>query len=468
LVARPAAALELNDCTLTGSRGLATIEARCGWFERPEDPANPDSDSIRLRVAVVPSLSRTSQPDALTVINGGPGASSLDLFADAAGLFTAILRDRDVLLIDQRGTGASQPLDCPDLESVDLDFSAERVRASTRECLAALPGDPSFYTTSLAVQDLEALRRTLGYRQLNVYGISYGTRVAQHYTRRYPEAVRTLIIDGIAPPDVPLGPNAAINAQRVLDRLLARCSETADCAERFPTLADDLAALSERLREAAVELQIPHPVTGEAANLELNYAHLILALRMLSYTPETASLLPLIIDDAHSRNNFVPLASAALRVESELLGAIRIGMHNSVICAEDIPYVGEVDLDQLAATYIGTDQLSSLQTICEIWPRGPVDEDLHTPLTVDVPTLILSGEEDPITPPEYGAAVDRHLPNSLHLIGPGQGHGVLSRGCFPRLVSRFVDQGSLADLDTACVNQLTHLPFFLNLMGPSP
>jgi len=458
----------LEDCTLGGSQGIAKVEARCGWLERPEDPSDPSSTPISLKVAVVPALSPNPQPDAFTVINGGPGGSSIDMYADAVHVFSTIRRDRDIIVIDQRGTGQSNPLDCPELDASNLDFSAELIREATRACLETLPGDPRFYTTSVAVRDLEALRETLGYTQLNVYGVSYGTRVAQHYTRRYPDAVRTLIIDGVAPPEVPLGPNAAINAQRTLDRLFARCAEDPACSTRFPDLAEDLDTLRLRLRSGAVSLQIAHPVSGARENVDVSYTHLLLTLRMLSYAPETARLLPLIIEEAHASENFVPLASNALRIESQLVGAIRFGMHNSVICAEDVPFFGTLDTEALEATYIGPEQVYSLQTICELWPEGPVDDDLRQPLTADVPTLILSGEEDPITPPEYGEMANRHLPDSIHLVGIGQGHGVMSRGCFPRLISEFVDSGELEGLETSCVERLTHQPFFLNLMGPSP
>ena len=463
-----AARLTLEACTLKGSHGLANIDAHCGWFEQPEDPSDPSSATIALRVAVVRSLNRTPQPDAFTIINGGPGGSSLDLYADVAPAFAAIRRERDILIVDQRGTGASNPLDCPQLESMSFEYSASAIRTATSACLDQLPGNPLFYTTSIAVRDLEALRQSLGYNQLNLYGVSYGTRVAQHYARRFPNAVRTLIIDGVTPPEVPLGPNAAINAQRTLDRLFIRCAEDDSCARHFPNVEAHLADLAERLERRPEPLEIAHPVSGARKLIELNTTHLLLTLRMLSYGPETASLLPLIIDEASIRENFTPLAANALRIETELLGAIRFGMHNSVVCAEDIPFLGEVDTDALAETYIGADQVRSLQTICEIWPKGLVDDDLRQPLTTDVPTLILSGEEDPITPPDYGEMAHRNLPNSLHLVGRGQGHGLLTRGCIPRLINAFVERGNLKNLETDCVAKLDHQPFFLNLMGPDP
>ncbi len=462
----PALAIELERCTLAGSTGIASVEARCGWLTRPENPDQPEGRSIDLRVVVVPALSPTPRPDALTVINGGPGGSSIDMYADLAATFSSIRRERDILILDQRGTGQSNPLDCVHLEEAGMDESEESVREATRACLEALPGDPRYYTTSVAVQDLEAARTALGYETLNVYGVSYGTRVAQHYTRRYPSSVRTLIIDGVAPPEVPLGPNAAVNAQRTLARLFERCESDPACADRFPDPEAALKRLDQRLRESPVSVTVAHPVTGIATPIEVTRNHLLITLRMLSYAPETIRLIPLIIDEASANDNYVPLASNALRIEKELTGAIRFGMHNAVVCTEDAPFFGPLDEDALEKTYIGPQQARSLVTICESWPAGPLDEDLRSPLDVEVPTLILSGEEDPITPPEYGAMVDATLPHSLHLIGGGQGHGVIGRGCFPRLAAEFIDSGSLDELAADCVDRLTHPSFFLNLMGP--
>ncbi len=459
--------LALEACTLAGGTGVASVEARCGWFERPENPLDPEGHKIRLRVAVIDSLSPKPLPDAFTVINGGPGGSSLDLYADMAASFAAVRRERNIVILDQRGTGASNPLDCEALERAELDDSESLVREATAACLESLDGDPRFYTTSVAVQDLEALRAALAYSALNVYGVSYGTRVAQHYARRHPDKVRTLIIDGVAPPAVPLGPNAALNAQRTLDRLFDRCAEDARCSTRFPALDEKLEILHRRLENDGPEVEITHPVTGEPTELELRRDHLLVTLRLLSYVPETARLIPLIIDEAVAEN-YVPLASNALRIERELVGALRFGMHNAVICTEDIPFLGTLDLDALAATYIGPEQAQSLVTICENWPKGLMDDDLREPLTVPVPTLVLSGEEDPITPPAYGDMADAALPMSLHLVGRGQGHGIVGRGCVPRLLTEFVDSADLDALDTSCLDRLDHPPFFLNLMGTVP
>lgn len=462
------AEVAFSNCELTGSQGFGKVVANCAEIERPVNPAQPDGARLALKVAVISSLSPNPKPDAFTVINGGPGGSSIEFYVDQANAFRAILRERDIVVIDQRGTGASNPLDCPELEALNTLYDETRFAEATDACLAQLPSDPRYFTTSIAVQDLEAIREALGYAQLNVYGVSYGTRVAQHYLRRYPGSVRTLIIDGVVPHDLALGPGAAINAQRTLDRLFARCATTPSCHAAYPDLPQSFKRLSSRLREGSVTVQLAHPVSGKIESLDLGYPHLMVTIRMLSYATETVSLIPLIIDQAERLENYIPIAANALRIITSLSDAIRFGMHNTVICAEDLPFLENVDFAELQATYMGSEQVLALQTICERWPRGPMDADFREPLHSDVPTLILSGEEDPITPPLYGEQVARALPNSLHLIGAGQGHGIFARGCLPDLLAEFVQLGALQPLETGCVAKLAASPFFVNLMGPTP
>ncbi|MEZ5549801.1 MAG: alpha/beta hydrolase [Pseudomonadales bacterium] len=459
---------ELTACTLTGSRGIESIEAECGNLQRPENPEQPEGRQISLRVAVIRSPSPAPEPDAFTLINGGPGGSSISLYADSASAFAAILLHRDIVVVDQRGTGSSAPLRCAGLDDLTDGLVPGSIAVATKECLQSLPGEPGNYTTSAAVADLEAARAALGYARFNVYAVSYGTRVAQHFARRYPASVRTLILDGILPADVPLGPNAAFNAQQTLEQIFSRCAKDTHCAEAFPDLPATFAALQSRLRTAAVEITLPHPVQGTAHAMAIGYPHLLMVVRLLSYSPETAALIPLVIQEAQRDANFTPLAANALQLQSDLDNAIGVGMHNSVVCTEDVPFIGEVNWPALDATYMGADQVRALQTICQHWPAGPLDNDLRTPLVSDVPALLLSGEFDPITPPRYGDAVAAQLSNALHITAPGQGHGVFARGCLPRLMSEFVEQADWRALDTACVDRLQPTPFFINLMGPSP
>jgi len=466
--ALPVQALELTDCELIGDRGIGRIQASCATVMQPLNPERPDDGTIEVRVAVIRSLSPEPRPDAFTIINGGPGGSSISLYVQSARVFEAIRRERDLVIVDQRGTGRSSPLDCPELEDPIEEFDLELVTAATDRCLAALPHNPRYFTTSVAVQDLDSIRQQLGYEQWNIYGVSYGTRVALHYARRFPDQVRSLIIDGVVPPQLVLGPNAALNGQQTLDRLLARCQADPVCTSTFGSLQPKLSELFEQLRAQRVGVAISDPISGALDDVEIGWGHLAITLRMLSYAPETAALIPLMIDLAYSQKDYRPIASNAQRIISEMQGLIRAGMHNAVVCAEDIPFLGDVDWAALEATYLGEQQTRALLATCARWPEGVADADIKAPLESNVPTLILSGEEDPITPPAYGEMVGERLPNSRHIIAPGQGHGVFSRGCIPGLITEFIDTGTAAELDIDCVNRLQPMPFFLDTMGPAP
>ena len=339
-------ALELSPCTLAGSQGYGRVEAQCGRLTRPENPNDSSGATIELFVARIPSLSPEPMTDAFTIINGGPGASSVSLYVDMASAFSAILRERDVVIVDQRGTGRSSPLECDDLEEASQEFVEDVVRAATLECLESLSGDPRFYSTSQAVADLEALRDALGYAALNIYGVSYGTRVGLHYLRRYPQRVRSLIIDGVVPPDLALGVNVAENAQVTMDSIFERCTDDPGCAASFPDLARTFDQLRKDLGDKPIPLTVAHPVTGVTQPMELGYDHLAVTLRLLSYAPETAALIPVIISET-DRGNYTPVASQAVKIVEQLTGAISFGMHNSVVCTEDLPFVNmdEVDWD---------------------------------------------------------------------------------------------------------------------------
>jgi pimeloyl-ACP methyl ester carboxylesterase len=330
-------------------------------------------------------------------------------------------------------------------------------------------GRPQFYTTSIAVADLDAVRAALGYAAINVYGGSYGTRVAQHYARRYPEHTRTIVLDGIVPPDLVLVPQIAIESQRVLDGVFKRCAADPECDRRFPALAEQFAQIDAQLRKSPVAVTIADPVTGESRPLSVTRAHLVTMARMLTYSPWTASLMPLLIHEAATNGNYAPLAAQAEMAGEDLENMIAMGMHHSVVCAEDAPrFEGAVGRAALEATTIGPMMLDGMKAICEIWPRGPVDADFAKPLDSAVPALLLSGEFDPATPAAYGAAAAKGFRNGLHLLVPGQGHGQTRLPCVQKLIRRFIDQGSSEGLDTACIASIRPAPFFLSFSGGAP
>ncbi len=461
--------LALEDCRIRAGRGFPGIKARCGALERHEDPANPDSPILELFVAVVPALTLEPEPDPFVPIAGGPGQASTEFYAAYSNAFEMVRRNRDIVLIDQRGPGRSAAMECEaDDEIIEGRFSPEQTIAYTEACLEQLPYDPRFFTTSVAVADLEALREALGYVQFNLYGISYGSRVAQHFLRRYPDSTRTVILDGVVPPQIALGPAIAVEAQNALDVIFDRCAESEDCATAFPDLREEFSMLLASLDADAVTITLPNPVTGIPEEIRFGRQEMAAALRLLSYHPTSVAVMPMLINEA-IENNFAPLATQFMMISASMSEALNIGMHNAVVCTEDAPYfAGEnVERDALDATYIGPVQLDALETICSVWPAGVLDDHFKTPVSSDAPVLLLSGEADPITPPQYAelAAVD--LSNARLLTGRKQGHGQAPRGCMPDVIAEFVETANLDELEVDCLDRLFAMPFFLDFSGPS-
>ena len=251
--------LVLEDCRISAGTGMPSMKARCGTLLRPLDPAGEVAGEIELRIAVVPALNLTPEPDPVVPIAGGPGQGSVQFYTAYSAAFERLRRNRDILLVDQRGTGLSARMDCEfDDDVVEGQYSPELTVRYARECLDALPFDARFFTTSVAVKDLEAVRTALGYTQLNLYGVSYGTRVAQHFARRYPEATRTLTIDGVLPPQKSLGPEIATESQRAINRIFARCAAKTRIA--MPHFRKSMRASTGYLRACARDrLTLPYP-----------------------------------------------------------------------------------------------------------------------------------------------------------------------------------------------------------------
>ena len=463
--------LELTPCRIADADGLTSTAARCGGLEVPEDPADPQGAKIRLAIAVVPAVATRAKPDPLFLIAGGPGQGSIQGYAPLLGAFAGVRRERDLVLVDQRGTGDSNRLDCamPDDALEAGEIPPAELAALARDCLAKLTARPQFYTTSIAVGDLDAVRAALGYAEINVFGGSYGTRVAQHYARRFPDRSRAVVLDGVVPPTLALVPQIAIESQRALERVFDRCAADPACNERFPTLPQQFARLDTALRQGPVTVSLADPVSGERRPVAVTRAHLVTMARMLVYSPGTASLLPLLIHEAATIGNYGPLAAQAEMFGEELESMIAMGMHHSVVCAEDAPrFAGAVDRQALEATAIGPQMVDGMEAICAVWPLGPVDADFAEPLDSAVPALLLSGEFDPATPADYGEMAAKGFRNGRHVVIPGQGHGVTRLPCVQRLLRQFIAAGSVAALDDACVAKIQPAPFFLSFSGSAP
>lgn len=466
-----AAPLQLEDCRISAGPGAPSIKARCGTMSRPLDPTGEVAGEIELRVAVVAALNLTPEPDPVVPISGGPGQGSVRFYTAYAQAFENLRRNRDILIVDQRGTGESSPMNCPFEDDLinGRQYSAELTLEFTNICLEQLPHDPRFFTTSVAVTDLEAVREALGYPSLNLYGVSYGTRVAQHFARRYPDSTRTVVIDGVVPPQKTLGPEIATESQKAVDNILSRCAEDAACGDRFPDVQATFDRVLKTLRSEAVDTVVPDPSTGRPETLSFGSDEFGVAIRLMAYHPNSIAMMPLLIHEA-GNENYAPLASQFQMTMISMSDQLSIGMHNAVLCAEDVPFYDRTTIDYagLEASYMGPQQLESLQTMCSIWPAGPVDSEFKAPLSTDVPVLLLSGDADPITPPAYAELALVDMKNSRHLVGEHQGHGQIAVGCMRDLVATFVETADTTAIDEECLERSFVMPFFLDFSGPQP
>lgn len=471
--------LIFEECTI-GTDGQQ-MKAECATLDALLDPDNPSLGTLPLAIARIKARQRNKHADALTFIAGGPGQSALDTFPSVSFAFRHIMRDRDVILLDQRGTGASSKLSCPestDALGSDLAFDANKIADQAKRCLASLPADPTLFTTSIAVKDLEAIRQALGISQWNLYGVSYGTRVAQHYLRRYPESVRSMILDAVVPPEISLGPDIAAMAQRALDLLFERCQADDGCGQAFGQLDTATVDLLDELERRPRSIDYEDIARGTQITREFSRDELAATLRLMTYNSQTAAILPSMLFEAIAHDNFAPLARQADLQSDSLNNLLATGMHQAILCTEDEPYThaqaasGIDPIEQSEKpgerSYLGDSIVPALQATCKNWPAGYIDNDFKNTVTSDKPALILSGEADPITPPEYGEQVAATLANSLHVVNPSLGHMQAPFGCMPVLMAQFVETANSTSLNTTCLDRISPTPFFIDANGPLP
>jgi len=471
LLSLPAAAqrhAELAPCELAGPGNLS-VAARCASLEVAENPERPDGRRIELAFAVVPARAAGPNADPVFFLAGGPGQSARDVAPMISAALSKVNRERDLVFLDQRGTGGSNPLHCDPASGAEVDWMEmdfERIVEVVKRCLADWAADVRFYTSNHAADDIVHLSDHLGFDRINLVGGSYGTRLAQVVARRHPQRVRSLVLDGVVPTRLHLGSEHAVKLDAALARLFSRCAQSADCNARFADLDRALADLIRRYRRHTEPIKLPHPRTGRTIDIEFNDQVLAGALRFLAYDPASQSVVPFLIDEAARTGNPERLASQALIVTDQLTGQIAMGLNFAVGCSEDWPgWPGDIDN---SGTLLGEAMDELYARVCAEWPVHPLAEDFHQPFDDGHPVLILSGELDPVTPPEYGEEAAAQYANSRHLVGRGLGHIAMTQPCFGSIIAQFIETASLEDLDTECTDHLGPQPFFVDLLGPRP
>jgi pimeloyl-ACP methyl ester carboxylesterase len=441
--------------------------ALCGTLEVPEDRSNPEGRTIALNILVMPASEQGGEPDPVFILAGGPGQAATELAPIVRQLLPDLFRRRDFVFVDQRGTGESNPLTCDFLEdhSGSLEGVPEELTEEDwRECLDSLDASPEHYTTPVAMDDLEDVRVALGYGPINLWGGSYGTRAATVFLRRYPESVRSVVLDGVAPVDMRIPLHFAEDGQRAMTLLTDACASDPRCAERFPNLKESIETLLASLdHDPPPQFRVRHPRTGDWEDVPIGRDVVAGVLRAVLYSPGTASLVPLMVESA-LEGDFGPLMTLADPIVGPQLA---IGIFLSVLCAEDIPFLTVEEAAEAAEeSFLDEVMAEQMEEACSVWPRGALPDGYREPVRSDAPVLILSGELDPVTPPRWGEHAAATLPNSRHLVAPGTGHGTLRAGCVPDLIGQFFDAADASGLDADCLGGLTRPPFWRSATGP--
>jgi pimeloyl-ACP methyl ester carboxylesterase len=472
----PPATWRLGSLTLTAcelaqpNSGLGTA-AWCADFPVPENRADPHSRTIKLKLAVLRSRAQVASADMLVFLAGGPGQAARDSAGTVAATLKPLLAHRHVLLLDQRGTGGSNALSCKESDEAaapdDSSFDAGKLRAAAAVCLQQLAGhaDPRYYTTTIAAQDLEDVRKALGSPQFDLVGVSYGTRMAQQYLRRFPQAVRSMVLDSVVPNPLALGEDFARSLDDALKAQFARCTAEPACKKQFGDPDQTLYQLRDALRANPHEVSFRDPQSYRTVKRVLSEDALASVVRMFAYTPATAALLPLSIDAA-AHGDVGPLLGQAKILSGELSELMGSGMQYSVICSEDADLLTPRPQD--AGTILGTRMIDSLKAVCSVWPKGTRPTDFHQPLKTDKPVLLLAGQYDPVTPPRYAEAVAKSLPDARVLVLKGQAHSVMAAGCAPQLIQHFVAKLDPRTLDASCLDRLQPTPIFIDFNGSTP
>jgi pimeloyl-ACP methyl ester carboxylesterase len=454
----------LADCRVAG----IVNGVLCGSVERPLDPQHAGHTTITIRYVVVPAMARRKIADPVFMLAGGPGQSAVAIAAQSLPLFSRLNNRRDIVFVDQRGTGASAPLVCKDDDSESLAEQSEpdrqfRLVMQCKSELLKLPyirseSDLGLFTTAIAVQDLEAVRRQLGAERIDLVGGSYGTRVALEYLRQFPKSVRRMVIDGVAPPDMVLPASFSTDNQAAFDGLVAACAATPACSRLHPALRAHFTALLQSLPRTVSAV---HPFTGRDEKFTLTREMVLGAVRGALYAPALAAALPEAIDAA-ARDDFRGLLGLNATLFAKKSARLATGMHLSVVCAEDLPRLA-VAVDKPGADF-GTAFAHQYERLCASWPRGAVPDAFYTLAPSASPVMVLSGGLDPVTPPRHGERVARLLgPLARHIVVANAGHGVMAIGCMRDVVFRFIDAATDADAlaaDASCAARVPRPPAF--------
>jgi len=450
--------LTLEPCFIDGVKERIS----CASVMLPLDYSNPGGESIPVHVAVIPAKSAAPAADPFLVFAGGPGQAAGEFGFLIEAAFDDIRSDRDILLIDQRGTGKSHGLRC---SFEGLEDSAQDFRLVAEECRAEFTIDVRHFTLENIIRDTDEIRELLGYQQLNLWGGSYGTKSISLYLKRYPERVRSIIVDGILPPDQSLFLSAPASAERALGKLVEDCKTQPACNTAFPNFREQVDTLVEQAANGELRYEGIDPVSGKYIELDIGFEMAVESIRSVMYSAEGTTLLPYVVNEA-TGGNLTPML-ASLMNSSAVSDSMYLGATMSLLCGED---VASIDAEAAAKAGEGSFARDSYYRIwsghCSGWDYvRPAAADFFAPINSNVPALMLSGDLDPVTPPSLGDHWAKGFPNGRHITVKGTGHITSHAACMPKLLSEFIDHLDPALLDTGCLDHLNRLPIVVGVNG---
>jgi pimeloyl-ACP methyl ester carboxylesterase len=446
----------------TGSPSLVD-GAECGEFLVNENPGDPQSKKIALNILRLPAISPSPAKDPVFLIQGGPGGSSVDMAKQIHMAFSDVRKNRDLVFVDQRGTGKSNPLKCKkppeDFTQWKEQQQREWMDTEMQRCADEFRSVAAFYTTDYALQDLDDVRQALGYGAINLWGGSYGSRVVMQYAKKFPQHLRSMVLDGLAPVEISLPDYFARDAMQSLSKINDNCVQDTHCVSLYGNLLEKINIILARLKSADAEgkapsIQYRDPQHNQQKTSVLSAKEFSALIFSALYSRDLSALLPQIINDAEKGNYQALISLNVLSNRSFGKMDLSDAMRYSVICNED----------RLIATgnqpqkFLEFNMAEDVNKVCAIWPKSNVPAEYFQPLKTDIPTLLLSGEFDPVTPVFWAEQVNQNLTNSLSLLAPGGHHVISMEGCVPQLIAQLYERASVRDLKTDCVQAILPLP----------
>ncbi|HET6977190.1 MAG TPA: alpha/beta hydrolase [Pyrinomonadaceae bacterium] len=437
-----------------------TSDALCVKYEVFENRATRTGRRIPLNIILLPAKNPKPAPDPLFYLAGGPGAAATG-YAEAS-FMAGLRRNRDVVLVDQRGTGESNPLNCAPFGSREdmrgyfgEQFPVEKIRACRTELEKV--ADLKLYTTAIAMDDLDEVRAALGYDRINVYGGSYGSTTSLVYLRQHGDHVRSVAIFGVAPPAAKIPLSFARGVQDAVNRMFADCAADQTCKTAYPSLEADLKTVLARFDKGPVEIDVPNVFTQSSQKVTVTRDAFVDGIRQMLYVPNAAAALPALIHMG-AGGDLSGLVGTAFQVVSQIDAKISRGMQLSVICAEDTPFITAEDIKTTSAnSFYGDARVRPTMKACAEWPQPKVDASFLDPVKSDLPVLLVSGELDPVTPPWLAQIVAKTLSRSKLVVVPNATHN--SYECIENVVADFIDKGSAEGLDVTCTEKIKRPPF---------